>query len=228
MKPFLRHSLARDHALSAYIPICYGCGLVLCELNLPQFLCPHCDSQLLTSSARACLLSQLKEQILTRLVKEEQDREREIEDVRRAAGEFPDLKADSVAPVAKLPSPNQTHKVLSLNHGSKKVTVSSYIISPAPSRPLSRGENIEEQPVRIPKPQSEGTFGAKLDYTRPWADQKSRDRARYIPKPSRPIQSGSNEGGSSQWKKTRRNKKPKEVVDGGDSMKDGMGAKGLQ
>jgi hypothetical protein len=209
---FSYHFLARAHSLSAYVPICQGCGLVLCELNLPQFSCPHCDSQILTPLFRAYLLPRLKEQISVRIGKEEQDRERELEDARRAAGAFPALIAtDSSAPVAKSAPPNQTHKVLSLNHRSKKVTV-SYTVSPTPSRPLSRAENIEEQPVRIPKP-SDAVLGAKLDYTRPWADLRSGDRIKYIPRPARPIQGGSDQGGSLQWKKTRRNKGQKKVVE---------------
>lgn len=199
--------------------------MVLCELNLPQFSCPHCYSQILTATFRAHLLPRLKEQISVHIAKEEEDREREIENARRAAGAFPALTGtDSAAPIATFnprPSPplNQTHKVLSLNHKSRKVTVSSYTVSPTPSRPLSRGEENEEEPMRIPNQPSDIAFVAKLDHSRPWANLKSGDRVRYIQRPARPIQGGSDEGGSSQWKRTRRNRRRKEVVDESDTTK---------
>lgn len=197
--------------------MCRQCGLILCDLNLPHLACPHCSSQILTSPVRASLLSHLEEQISAHLAKEARDREKEALDAKRAAGDFPALKGgDSAASVAMpamrprpSPPPNQTHKVMSLNPETKKVTVSSYTKSPVPSRPLSRADVIEEEPIRVSKPPGGVVFVTKLDPTRPWADLKSEGGVRYI-KPARPIPSGAEEAGGSQWKKSRRNKGRKE------------------
>jgi hypothetical protein len=195
--------LARNHALSSYIPICRGCGLILCELNMPYHACPHCSFQILTPPVRTSLLVRLDAQISERLAKEERDREQAIEDARKAAGAFPTLAAGvslssegsgTVVGGTVAPRPineaiqNQTHKVLSLNSKTKKVTLSSYtqslVPSRLPSRPLSRAEDDEPEPTRVPRPPSEVAFVGKLDNTRPWADLKSAGSGvRYVPAP---------------------------------------------
>jgi len=211
---------ARAHLLSVYIPICRQCGLILCELNLPHFACPHCSSQILSSPVRASLLPRLEEQISACLAKEERDREQEREHARQAAGNFPALRGPhNGAPVATFlprlsPPLNQTHKVLSLNSKTKKVTVSSYAASPAPAHPHSHAEDIEEEPVRVPKPPSEAAFAAKLDHSRPWTNLTCEDGIEYIPRPTRPVPGEVGDAESPQRTRTRRNRGVMENVCG--------------
>jgi hypothetical protein len=197
---------------------------------MPYFACPHCSSQILTPSLRTSLLARLEARISERLAKEERDREKAIEDARKAAGAFPTLAAGTAlssegsGPVIEgtlAPRPinqksqNQTHKVLSLNSKTKKVTLASYNKSPAPSRPpsrpLSRAEDVEPEPVRVPKPPAEVAFVGKLDGTRPWADLKRTIGVKYVPPPV--LDQGENGAvreGASGRRRTRRNKGGKE------------------
>ncbi|KIM88481.1 hypothetical protein PILCRDRAFT_3459 [Piloderma croceum F 1598] len=193
---------ARNHDLSTYTALCRDCGLILCELNMPYWACPHCISQILTPSVRTSLLARLETQILERLALEERDRERAMEDARRAAGAFPTLTAGAAFPSSEGNSVvgqgavtsgsineavhKNTHKVLSLNAKTKKATLSSYTTSPVPSRPPSRPisthEDEEPEPVRVHKPPTVVAFVGKLDHIRPWADLKSvGDGVKYIP-----------------------------------------------
>ncbi|KAI0271870.1 hypothetical protein BGY98DRAFT_922688, partial [Russula aff. rugulosa BPL654] len=54
--------VARRHAKSEYTPICSSCGLVmgfvLCALQPPYCLCPHCGAPLLTPPMQAALSAQ--------------------------------------------------------------------------------------------------------------------------------------------------------------------------
>jgi hypothetical protein len=75
---------------------------------------------------------------------------------------------------------------MSLNSKTKKVTVSAFTTpSPSPSRPASRAESVEEEPIRVGKPPAEVPFAAatKLDPSRPWKDL-SGGGATYIPAPN--------------------------------------------
>jgi hypothetical protein len=133
---------------------------------------------------------------------EERDRERAMDDARRAAGAFPTLSAgaafsssegSSVAGQGAVTSGlineavhQNTHKVISIDAKTKKVTSSSYRKSPVPSRPPSRPisthEDEEPEPKRVHKPPTVVAFAGKLDHMRPWADLKSAgDGVKYIP-----------------------------------------------
>ncbi|KAJ7276513.1 hypothetical protein B0H12DRAFT_1227632 [Mycena haematopus] len=176
---------ARDHPLSTYSPLCRGCGLILCEINLPQYSCPHCSASLLTDTQRDALIARLEEQIAETLAKEAVLRERAAEEARRAVGAFPTLGNAAPRPLPEVAVP-QTRTVISLSSKTKKVTVSSFTTpSPSPSRPDSRAESVEEEPVRVPAPPAEVPFSpaAKQDPSRPWRDL-SGGGAVYIPPPN--------------------------------------------
>jgi hypothetical protein len=153
---------AREHKLSPYTPICRSCGLVLCVLNPPQYLCPHCSSSLSPATApstsnsstddTASLIARIESEISAQLAKEARDRERRIEEAKRMAGDFPSLaptpspsgsgtntpRSGSGRPGSSASQHHQPHKVLSLNSHTKKVTVrSSATPSPVPSKPSS-------------------------------------------------------------------------------------------
>jgi hypothetical protein len=77
---------------------------------------------------------------------------------------------------------------MSLNSRTKKVTVSSFstpLPSPSSSRPASRAESIEEEPLRVGKPPAQVPFvaAAKQEPLRPWTDLMG-GGAEYIPPPS--------------------------------------------
>jgi hypothetical protein len=84
---------------------------------------------------------------------------------------------------------NKTHKVLSLNPKTKKVTLSytkAAVLSPQSSDAHSRPEDQEPEPVRVSKPPTEVDFVRKLDHTRPWANLKiTGDRPKYVSPPRR-------------------------------------------
>jgi hypothetical protein len=181
---------------------------------------------MLTPSVRTSLTARLEAQISERLAKEEREREQVIEEARKAAGAFPTLAVGAALPsdgngaaggtLAPRPinptTQNQTHKVISVNSKTKKVTV-SYTKSPAasrpPSRPLSRAQDEEPEPVRVPKPTAEVAFVGKLDPTRPWADLKSAGHGvKYVPSPAleREGDEGTGESAEGQRRKTRRNR----------------------
>ena len=215
---------ARRHDLSTYTPICLSCGLVLCNVNLPSFACPHCSSILLTPTTRTTLTIRLDEEISQCLAKENREREIAIEEARRAAGDFPILVAPSPSlagqPLSLTPrSVNQPHKVLSLNSKTKRATVTSYTKSPTPSRPISRAAtDVDPEPVRVPKPPSEVSFVAELDPSRPWADLRG-ERVAYIPltkEGTAESGEGSSAGGDKMSRK-RKGGKRKENENGMDS-----------
>ncbi|KAJ6515775.1 hypothetical protein C8R45DRAFT_810804 [Mycena sanguinolenta] len=175
---------AREHPLSTYSALCRNCGLVFCEINLPQYSCPHCSASLLTNTQRDALIARLEEQIEETLTKEALLRERAAEEARRAAGAFPTLGNATSRPPP--PAAPQTRTVISLSSKTKKVTVSSFTTpSPSPSRPASRAESPEEEAVRVRAPPAEVPFApaAKVDPLRPWKDL-SGGGAIYIPPPN--------------------------------------------
>lgn len=180
------------HALSTHTPICQSCGLILCELNLPNHACPHCASPLLHPSARAALIETLEALIDEMLAKEDADRQRVIQDARAAEGAFPTLSA--AASRASTPGSgsdaqgshpvNQTHKVLSLDSKTRRVKVSSYT-PPAVSRPAS-AEKVKVVPEpeykRVPAPPAEVVVAAGLsDPQRPWANARGLNVTYVLP-----------------------------------------------
>ncbi|KAJ6534819.1 hypothetical protein B0H19DRAFT_1184270 [Mycena capillaripes] len=194
---------AREHSLSTYSALCRNCGLILCEVNLPQYACPHCAAKLLTATQRDALVAQLEVQIAETLTKEVLLRERAAEEARRAVGAFPTL-GNPTSTRHFPPTAPQTRTVMSLNSKTKKVTVSSFSTpSPSPSRPASRAESVEEEPIRVGMPPTEVPFAAaaKLDPLRPWKDL-SGGGATYIPAPNLDGE----DDGKGAGKRRRRNK----------------------
>ncbi|KAL4064519.1 hypothetical protein V8B97DRAFT_315169 [Scleroderma yunnanense] len=175
---------ARDHALSTYIPLCYGCGLILCKLNPPYCTCPHCGEVLLGSARRPVLVAQLEEELRRQISKEEEERQRAIEEVQRAEGAFPMLPNTATSrPVIKAAAVSvpRGHKVLSLNSTTKKVTVSSYTTTPVSSRPPSPREDAPKAPHRVPPPPGDiSHVNQPSDPARPWKNMEFSD-LRYIP-----------------------------------------------
>jgi len=201
---------ARVHRLSPHTPICYGCGLVLCDVNLPQFACPHCKSPLLTPSARDSLVATLDSQIAETLAREEESRERALQQAREAAGAFPTLSGASGPQQPDMLSShpmNQTHKILSLNSKTKKVTISSYT-PPAMSRSSSKEkvkEKQEEEQTRVPAPPPE-VFYAKAgsDPLRPWANLRG-PTVTYVPPPKSSASGPSSSGSRRRKSKAKEN-----------------------
>ncbi|KAI6043865.1 hypothetical protein EDC04DRAFT_3107061 [Pisolithus marmoratus] len=177
--------LAREHGLSTYVPLCYGCGLVLCNLNLPHYACPHCGESFLGSTRRSALVAQILEELRRQVTKEEEERNRAIEEARKAEGAFPMLPGASGTQGARRPAgkgtatgPQSSHKVLSLNSTTKKVTVSSYINTPISSRPPSPAP---EEPRRFPPPPREISYVKQPpDPEHSWKNMQFPD-LQYIP-----------------------------------------------
>jgi predicted RNA-binding Zn-ribbon protein involved in translation (DUF1610 family) len=172
--------LAREHDLSPHAPICRSCGLILCTVNLSHHACPHCSSLLLTVASRDTLVKLLATQISDLLTKEAEARQRIAEEARRAVGDFPPLHGGPSISRTGSPAPsNKTHKVLSLNSKTKKVTVSTYPTTPpAPSR-ASSPEDPEV--IRVPPPPSEVVHAkAKPDHAHPWTNIRG-PQAFYVP-----------------------------------------------
>ena len=172
------------------MPLCYGCGLILCKLNPPYCACPHCGEILLDIIQRPVLVAQLQEELRRQISKEEEQRQRAIAEAHKAAGAFPMLpnsvpsrqytKAASAAPP-------QSHKVMSLNSATKKVTVSSYTTTPVSSRPPS--PSLEEvalalkEPPRVPPPDKDISYVKQPpDPAHPWRNAQFPD-LRYVPLP---------------------------------------------
>lgn len=184
------HSIARMHTLSTYSPICRNCGLILCELQQPRYACPHCTSPILTPEARHALEARVDAQIDETLAQEEEERQHAIEQARAAVGAFPTLSANaSGSPLftsdalAAHPT-NQTHKVLSLNSKTKKVTVASYHTAPVVSRPekAHKGETKPDA-KRVPPPPAEVPFVKEHRGSgRPWANLRG-GVVTYVPPP---------------------------------------------
>ena len=182
------------HSLSTYTPICRSCGLILCELNLPNFACPHCSESLLIPAAREALIQTLEAQIDETLAKEEADRQRAIQEARAAEGAFPTLSgAASRASTpgsgsdAQMSHPvNQTHKILSLDSKTRKVKVSSYT-PPAISRAASassekaKGKEAEPEYKRVPAPPKDVVCSSGMSSAnRPWANTRGLN-VTYVP-----------------------------------------------
>jgi hypothetical protein len=195
---------ARGHPISPYTPICFRCGLILCNVNLPQFACPHCASPLVSPSERDTLIKRLENQIVDTLAKEAAERERLIAEARQAAGAFPTLSStvqpnysasSSSSSLHLLPPEPPVHKVLSLNSKTKRPVLSTFTrktSSPAASNAPSRNE-VEDEPDRLPPPPKEVSFSkSHPDPLHLWTDVNPGTTAlRYIPlKQTRPDNSG--------------------------------------
>ncbi|KAI6116872.1 hypothetical protein EV401DRAFT_1864365 [Pisolithus croceorrhizus] len=182
--------LAREHDLSTYVPLCCNCGLVLCELNLPHYACPHCGESFLGNTRRPALVARIQEELSAQIAKEERERGRVIEEARKAEGAFPMLPGASGTQGARRPTGKGTavgsqssHKVMSLNSTTKKVIVSSYTNTPISSRPPSP---TPEEPRRVPPPPGEINYVKQPpDPAHPWKNMQFPD-LQYIPPPKDP------------------------------------------
>lgn len=167
---------AREHDLSPYAPICRGCGLILCAINLPHYACPHCSAVLLSDIARSSLSVRFDEEISKQVAKEEEEKLRIVQQARDAEGAFPVLPGSATPPVlSNTPSrpAGQTHKILSLNSKTKKYTVSSYTNTPVSSRPASRAESEVEEVHRVAAPPPKVDFVKKTpDRNHPWNNMR--------------------------------------------------------
>ncbi|OCH91373.1 hypothetical protein OBBRIDRAFT_526819 [Obba rivulosa] len=179
------------HSLSSYTPICHSCGLILCEVQQPYYACPHCSASLLNIAARNALVEDLDKQIAETITREEEERSRAMRAAQEVAGAFPTLSAASSGPSAPTSAQahpvNQTHKVLSLNSKTKKVTVKSYAPSQPVSRSSSRGKDspsdATEDPKRVPPPPPEVPFADRIpDPQRPWANLRSGGATYVLPR----------------------------------------------
>lgn len=197
---------AREHKLSSYTPICFTCGLILCSLNLPYYTCPSCSTSLLSQPSTSTQLSNPKDTLIAKfqsdidaqLAKELADRERAIEQARRAVGDFPTLGVPSPgqgnSPVGsgRNTPASSSYKVLSLTSkpakgGGKarsKVTSTTHS-SPASSTPdlhsalalANLNAVVDPAPppsTRVPAPPTEdvyfGQYEGKWDKSRPWKE----------------------------------------------------------
>ncbi|EMD38746.1 hypothetical protein CERSUDRAFT_133252, partial [Gelatoporia subvermispora B] len=207
---------ARVHPLSQFTPICHSCGLVLCEVQQPYHACPHCSAALLSPAARGALVEDLERKIVEAIAKEEEDRIRAIRAAQEAAGAFPSLAAassgSSTLVSAQAHPVNQTHKVVSLNTKTKKVTIASYAPSQPVSRAASRGGSPHgeptDEPKRVPPPSPEVPFADRtLESLRPWTNLRT-GGVTYVPPPK---------GTGSTSERGSAAKKPKRERDGGDA-----------
>jgi len=203
------------HTLSPHTPVCRNCGLILCELQQPRYACPHCVSPLISPEARAALEARLETQITDTLAREEEERQHAIGQARAAAGAFPTLATgasglpSSASDTLASHPANQTHKVLSLNSKTKKVTVASYHASPAISRSASREGSLKDevQPEfkRVPPPPSEVPHAKEnRDPHRPWANLRG-GSVTYVPAPK------ASAGGSTSGQRRRKGKGGRET-----------------
>ncbi|KAF8344519.1 hypothetical protein F5887DRAFT_970314 [Amanita rubescens] len=188
---------ARDHALSSYTPICRTCGFILCSMNHPQYACPFCSGAILSPQEKSSLVASLEKQIQDILDREEREREKEVQDAKKAAGEFPTL-LHSMKGGQSLPKEKEAqHKVLSVKSmttkgGASKVVVSSrsYSSTPVGSRPASRGPdaNKEEEPgeqTRVPRPGREPKHADRVvGPDRPWENLLDKS-VTYVPEVSK-------------------------------------------
>ena len=160
--------------------MCLQSGLILCSLHGPRYLCPHCLSNLHTLVGCDALIERIEADISDTLRKEAAERERMVEEVRKAAGEFPALQGQDTPPRSSSaqrldPQPVQSYKILSLTaskvkskpkkpKGSNRPTPSA---TPPASQPReSLGEDMH---VRVSRPYSEVPFSSKgTDPRQPW------------------------------------------------------------
>ncbi|KAI6003432.1 hypothetical protein EDC04DRAFT_2908239 [Pisolithus marmoratus] len=164
--------LAREHGLSTYVPLCYGCGLVLCNLNLPHYACPHCGESFLDNTRRSALVAQILEELRGQGAKEEEERNRAIEEARKAEGAFPLLPSASGTQGAR--------RLIPELYNEEEITVSSYTNTPISSRPPSPAP---EEPRRFPPPPREISYVKQPpDPEHPWKNIQFPD-LQYIPPP---------------------------------------------
>ncbi|EGO24298.1 hypothetical protein SERLADRAFT_389286 [Serpula lacrymans var. lacrymans S7.9] len=101
---------------------------------------------------------------------------------------------------------------MSLNSKTKKVIVSSYTSTPVPSRPVSRAEEEEEEPERVPAPPLVPSYTIKRPPNQPWQNTRG-VQAQYIPPPAdKTVQSNvaTSTEGSSRRRRQKKGTRPNE------------------
>lgn len=151
---------------------------------------------LLSEAAKNALIENLQVDLAETIAKEEENAERARDEAKRAEGAFPllgmnaqtgSIPSATPAPAQKQPQrqpQQQTHKVLSLNSKTKKVTMASYVPTPVPLQSSNSGRSDdgrvdEPKPVRVPPPPREVDLGP----ARTWAELRGR-RLTYQPDPA--------------------------------------------
>ncbi|KAH7101057.1 hypothetical protein BKA62DRAFT_204791 [Auriculariales sp. MPI-PUGE-AT-0066] len=202
--------LARSHNLSPYTPLCLACGLIICSVNRPFFVCPSCRVPLVAPNQRPMLFARVQSELEVRIRAEEIAEQRARDEVRRQAGAFPTLSGHAsplqvpTPETSRAPTPtqqHQTHKVISLGAArgkgrGGKVTISSYTPVPAgtskqqQAQPASKGEEdpLEDSslPPRVPPPPNEPPHARKVDGRR-WEDRRpGAVGAVYVPPKPKP------------------------------------------
>ena len=135
----------------------------------------------MTAAQRESTLHQLDLQLRSTIA---QEKERALEEARKAITAFPSLsgqppaRESSLSPPAVVPA--HTHKVMSLKQNNK-VVVSSFTPALVPP-PETDGLEEEDEPNRIPPPPSEPLFSRVLpNQDRPW-ENLIKGASTYIPK----------------------------------------------
>ena len=127
----------------------------------------------------------VEQEIAHTIAKEAEDMERSREEARRTAGEFPTLNGPGNTSHNLLPAPQPSHKVLSLNSKTKRVTVSYTTVS-RPTTPATRSTdspNAESNLERVPPPARQQIYITDpIDNNRPWLDSRGLV-LNYIPEP---------------------------------------------
>ena len=194
--------------------MCPNCALPLCNLNPPNYACPHCALSLFSSpSHRARVTTHIQDQIRDTLSCEEAERIQVEEDARKAAGAFPALHPSSnsqphpTPPRAPVIPQAQQHKVLSLNSKTKRAVLTTTTTTPRPSPPASTTPSRPASPpvVRIPPPLGADVLFAKetVRPDRPWENLLLRREGQeciYVPPPTANKPQTSLKGGKAKEK----------------------------
>lgn len=161
-------------------------------------------------------MERLRTDLSSTIAKEEEEAERAREEARQIAGAFPQLR-DSVPEKNQAQQmQTQTHKVLSLNSKTKRVTVASYSAAPVPLPVSLKGSGTQgrdDEPERVLAPPHETELAQGLaDAGRPWLDIREDGfacRLTYVRDPRIDRQ------GLKEERKARKAKKKKGGDDGG-------------
>ena len=158
----------------------------------------------MTDTQRESIINQIELQLASTVAQEAEQKQRALEETRKAIGAFPSLSG-SPAPDGSTPSFSapRTHKVISVKQNNK-VVVSSY----TPVLPASKADELEDEPDRIPSPPSEPLFSHVLPTPdRPW-ENLIKGASTYIPKHSL-----GDDGSSHQAQSRRKRNKGKKKED---------------
>lgn len=97
---------------------------------------------LMTDTHRESIINQIDLQLASAIAQETEQKERALEEARKAIGAFPSLSGSPAPEIS--PTTSQTHKVMSLKQNNR-VLVSSY----TPTLPVSKTDELEDEPDRV-------------------------------------------------------------------------------